>query len=179
MDRLNRCIAVDVYCQTTIWSHMHLLRLHQSLADQTRLRIMHLLMQRPLCVCHLQAVLECSQVLVSQHLRRLKNDGLVDSQRHRSWMIYSVGRGLPSGVQAHLQCLREHGTREDVFRNDLQALKKVRDCDWIESVTAGRVAQTSKQDGQKAKVRPKVRSEESGGISTPQLLRPPVKTGPL
>ena len=56
-------------------------QLFKGLADQTRLRILNLLIHGELCVCDIQYVLESPQPNVSRHLTYLKNSGLVLDRR--------------------------------------------------------------------------------------------------
>ena len=51
---------------------MKLLQIYRCLCDETRLRILHLLAQGPLCVCHFQTILRLPQVAVSEHLAYLR-----------------------------------------------------------------------------------------------------------
>lgn len=66
-------------------------RLFKSLADETRLRILALLLaEEKLCVCDLMAALELPQSTVSRHLAQLKNAGWVDDRREGIWVYYSL-----------------------------------------------------------------------------------------
>ena len=56
---------------------MKLLQIYRCFCDETRLRILHLLTQGPLCVCHFQNILQVPQVAVSKHLAYLRAGGLV------------------------------------------------------------------------------------------------------
>ena len=112
---------------------MKLVRIYQCLCDETRLRILNLLLQRPLCVCHLQEILRRPQAQVSQHLSRMKKAGLVEASRHRNWMIYSLPKMAPRALEAHLKCLQDCIQAEPVFKSDLAALNKLRaDCDRVD-----------------------------------------------
>jgi ArsR family transcriptional regulator len=117
---------------------MKLVQIYQCLCDETRLRILNLLAQRSLCVCHLQEILDRPQAQVSQHLSRMKKDGLVEASRHNNWMIYSLPTKAPKALEAHLRCLQDCVQTEPVFKRDLTALKMLRsDCDRIdESIRA-------------------------------------------
>lgn len=66
------------------------LNLFKALSDETRLRIMALLIERELCVCQLEWALELSQAKVSRHLTVLKNAGLVQDRRKGLWIFYSL-----------------------------------------------------------------------------------------
>ncbi|HEX9784874.1 MAG TPA: metalloregulator ArsR/SmtB family transcription factor, partial [Opitutaceae bacterium] len=60
---------------------MELVRIYQCLCDRTRLRIINVLAAGPLCVCHLQEILDEPQVKISKHLRYLKEHGMVEAER--------------------------------------------------------------------------------------------------
>jgi ArsR family transcriptional regulator len=67
-------------------------KLFKALADETRLRILHLLCHRELCVCQIVEVLEIGQSKASRHLGHLRNAGLVDDRREGLWMYYSLAQ---------------------------------------------------------------------------------------
>jgi ArsR family transcriptional regulator len=116
---------------------MKLVQIYQCLCDETRLRVLNLVAQRPLCVCHLQAILGRSQAQISQHLARMKKDGLVEAHRHHNWMIYFLPKKVPQALHSHLQCLQDCVQTEAVFKKDLRALKKLQsDCCWVDRVLA-------------------------------------------
>lgn len=101
---------------------MKLISIYRCLCDETRLRILNLLGVSPLCVCHIQAVLEKPQVTVSQHLAYLRGRGMVVGQRFRNWMIYSLPPSPPPGLEANLKCLQDCLPTEAVFRRDRKKL---------------------------------------------------------
>lgn len=66
-------------------------RLFKSLADETRLKILWLLLgQEELCVCDIMRVLGITQSKASRHLRYLYHLGLVTDRREGLWMYYSL-----------------------------------------------------------------------------------------
>jgi ArsR family transcriptional regulator len=75
------------------------------LGDETRLRILSLLKVRDACVCELVELLPVSQPAVSQHLRRLKQAGLVDEYRHKSWTFYHLRPDMPDSVATWVHAL--------------------------------------------------------------------------
>jgi len=80
-------------------------RFFKSLADETRLRILWLLLAKEeLCVCDLMAVLGITQSKASRHLRYLFHQGLVNDRREGVWMYYrlAVTPGSPSEKQLQL-----------------------------------------------------------------------------
>lgn len=60
------------------------------LGDKTRLNIVSILNQQEMCVCHLVELLQTTQPNISQHLRKLKDAGLVQEERRGQWIYYSL-----------------------------------------------------------------------------------------
>jgi ArsR family transcriptional regulator len=60
------------------------------MADQTRLRILRLLLQRDLCVCELMFILKMEQSRISHQLRILRDADLVEDKREGKWITYRV-----------------------------------------------------------------------------------------
>jgi ArsR family transcriptional regulator, arsenate/arsenite/antimonite-responsive transcriptional repressor len=101
----------------------HSAELFKALADETRLRILNLLVRGELCVCDLMSVLAIGQSKASRHLAHLRNVGLVDDRRDGVWMYYTLAQ--PAGVahQRVLEWLAEAATELPQAAADLKALK--------------------------------------------------------
>lgn len=93
------------------------------LGDKTRLTIMKLIDNQSCCVCEFVEIFQTSQPSISQHLRKLKDLGLVEEQRKGQWIFYSVNKSneyysfikpildqLPN-QEYKLKELEENGTR--------------------------------------------------------------------
>lgn len=118
---------------------MELADIYKCLSDETRLRILHLLSEGPLCVCHFQSILGTSQVAVSKHLSYLRARKVVSAVRHEQWMIYRIPDDAPTELLAQLRCLKECGLNTRELRNDLKRLKKVKvDCGWIDEACSAK-----------------------------------------
>ena len=63
---------------------------YAALADSTRLRILSLLSDDEVCVCHLHASLDVPQPTASRHLAYLRKSGLVEARREGVWMHYRL-----------------------------------------------------------------------------------------
>src|SRR4051812_41060032 len=108
---------------------MDLLQIYHCLCDRTRLRILHLLIQTPLCVCHVQEILAQPQVKISKHLAYLRKRGMVVSKREGNWMIYSLPARRSPELTANLKCLQDCVQTETVFQRDRRKLRAaVADC---------------------------------------------------
>jgi ArsR family transcriptional regulator len=127
---------------------MKLLDIYRCLGDETRLRMLHLLAQGPLCVCHFQAILHTPQVAISKHLAYLRRHGLVAARRHQQWMIYHLPQPCPVELQLQVQFLRDCARTQPVFQRDLLRLKNARrDCDWVASCFGEDHLQTKSKSG--------------------------------
>jgi ArsR family transcriptional regulator len=73
--------------------------LFKALADKTRLRILALLGNNEVCVCHIHDSLGLPQPTVSRHLAYLRKSGLVAARRDGVWMHYQVSRSLNPVIQ--------------------------------------------------------------------------------
>ncbi len=99
---------------------------YKALGDKTRLRIMALLSHGELCVCELVGALSMSQPSISQHLRKLKQAGLLKERKTAQWVYYSLDvvkfplledivRALPDVAQEYQALLSQGlGTRCNV-----------------------------------------------------------------
>src|SRR5512140_1371024 len=67
----------------------------RALADPTRLRIVRLLLQGPLCVGDLVSVLDLPQPKVSRHLASLRRAGLVEDEKRGLWCFYRLTSARP------------------------------------------------------------------------------------
>lgn len=62
----------------------------KALAHPTRLQIVKILRDRPLCVCDILAQLDSEQSNTSQHLSVLKSQGIVESKKDGQMVIYRI-----------------------------------------------------------------------------------------
>lgn len=105
---------------------MDLIQIYECLCDRTRLRLLHLLTQGPLCVCHFQEVLAEPQVKVSKHLAYLRRRGMVETTRSGNWIIYALPELRAPELIRNLQCLQDCVGTDAVFRADLKKLARLR-----------------------------------------------------
>nr|WP_102272499.1 metalloregulator ArsR/SmtB family transcription factor [Cytobacillus massiliigabonensis] len=66
------------------------------LGDKTRLTMIKILADHECCVCEFVALFQMTQPAVSQHLRKLKDSGLVKESRKGQWVFYSLNPSHPS-----------------------------------------------------------------------------------
>lgn len=111
-------MAKEIAGQVTV---VGLAGMFAALADPTRLRLLHLLNGREVCVCYFVEVLGEGQPKVSRHLAYLRRAGLVAARREGTWMHYSLvrpdGEGAALVLDAALAaCAGSPGMAADVAR---------------------------------------------------------------
>lgn len=103
-----------------------LVEIYQCFSDRTRLRILHLLTQSPLCVCHFQEILGEPQVKISKHLAYLRKREMAVARRDQNWMIYSLPDKRTRELELNLKCLKDCAQSDAVFGRDLKKLARLR-----------------------------------------------------
>lgn len=80
------------------------------ISDETRLRILALLLKKELCVCELCEILEESQPKVSRHLAKLRGAGLVRDERHEQWIFYfeNIEEGFKKIINSIIERIEEY-----------------------------------------------------------------------
>ena len=67
-----------------------LIKAMKSLSDETRLRILNILLQKECCVCEVMQALNISQSRASRNLGILQDAGFLKTRRDRLWIVYSI-----------------------------------------------------------------------------------------
>jgi ArsR family transcriptional regulator len=102
--------------------------LFRALADETRLRILGLLLTGEVCVCDIHESLKIPQSKASRHLAYLRRSGLVDTRRSGLWIHYRLGRVADPVLAAIVDAVRHALSHTDVVRKDEKRLKKRTGC---------------------------------------------------
>jgi len=98
----------------------------KALSDETRLRILHLLIQSgEICVCDLEAVLMLSQPKISRHLAYLRLSGLVSARKKGQWVYYRISPDLPESQTSFLNQIQSFSAADPVLKGDSAALQGV------------------------------------------------------
>ena len=76
--------------------------MYAALADATRLRILGVLADGEVCVCHIHEALRLPQPTVSRHLAHLRRAGLVKTRRDGLWIHYRLAEVADASARAAL-----------------------------------------------------------------------------
>lgn len=106
---------------------VEIISVYKCLCDRQRLRILNLLRDGPLCVCHLMEILDTDQVKMSKQLRYMKALGMVEGERRAQWMVYRLAEPDHPLLVENLKCLQDLRTDELCFSEDLVKRSRILD----------------------------------------------------
>lgn len=75
----------------------------RALADETRWRIVRLVMDRALCVCELADILEMPPSSVSSHVQIIRKAGMLESETCGKWTYFRIDRSFLAPLKAVLK----------------------------------------------------------------------------
>jgi ArsR family transcriptional regulator, arsenate/arsenite/antimonite-responsive transcriptional repressor len=87
-----RCCEPVVYPDVQREDALRMAEVAKALGDPIRLQLVDVLRTHAgkVCVCELVPLFDISQGTLSHHLKKLRNAGIVDSERHGLWAYYYV-----------------------------------------------------------------------------------------
>ncbi|MEN2259679.1 metalloregulator ArsR/SmtB family transcription factor (plasmid) [Paraclostridium benzoelyticum] len=95
---------------------MELIQILKALSDESRLRILNILRNGPLCVCEIEAILEISQSNASRHLSKLTNANLVNYYKEAKFIYYKLDH----------ETLNQYSFIQNILDNELDKDKKLK-----------------------------------------------------
>lgn len=99
-----------------------IVKVFKVLSDETRLRILNLLLKQECCVCEVMQALDVSQSKASRGLTTLYDVGILKLRKEGLWSLYSVDREGITGYQAKIV----EAVEEALADNKTTALDKER-----------------------------------------------------
>jgi ArsR family transcriptional regulator, arsenate/arsenite/antimonite-responsive transcriptional repressor len=104
----------------------NIVRVAKALSDPTRVRILHVLAGRELCVCEMVELIDRGQPTVSRHLGILRDAGLVEDVRDGQWVNYRLRRPARSRfADAAVSAAVEAARGDPALRQDRDLAKSV------------------------------------------------------
>lgn len=102
----------------------YLVKAAKALSDETRLRILNLLLKRECCVCEVMQVLNVSQTRASRNLNILYDAGFLKVRREGLWAYYSIDKiDLEDYLSLLLDAVERGLTENKVAVLDMEHLK--------------------------------------------------------
>jgi len=103
----------------------YLIKALKALSDETRLRILNILLKKECCVCEIMQTLNISQSRASRNLGILQNAGFVKSRRGGVWIVYSVDwEAANSHAMSLTKLLRDLPLSDKTLTQDKERLKQ-------------------------------------------------------
>ena len=102
---------------------MKIVQYSKALADETRVRLFHILHHFELNVGEIVSVMEMGQSRISRHLKILADSGLLEFRRDGLWVFYRSS--TRSDVRAFIDCLSRLMAAEDFLQDDLVRARSV------------------------------------------------------
>ena len=99
-----------------------LVKAFKALSDDTRLRILNLLLERECCVCEVMQALEISQTRASRNLSVLYDASFLKLRKDGLWSLYSIDR---EGMKEHFSDVVE-AVRKGLENNEEVVLDRER-----------------------------------------------------
>ena len=101
----------------------NLVKVFRALSDETRIRILKVLLQRECCVCEIMQAVDISQSRASRNLGILEDAGFIKSRRDGIWIVYSIDEQRMNSYAAPLiELLRSSLVNEEIILQDRERL---------------------------------------------------------
>ncbi len=103
----------------------YLVKAIKALSDETRLRILNLLLERECCVCEVMQALDISQTRASRNLGVLYDAGFLKMRKDGLWSFYSIDReGMKGYFSDLVDTVRKALEGNDIVETDRERLRK-------------------------------------------------------
>ncbi len=104
-----------------------LIRVMKALSNETRLRILNVLLERECCVCEVMQALGISQSRASRNLGILHDAGFLKARGDGTWMLYSVDWETANRYATSLaKLLKDFLVSNEVMEKDKERLKQAK-----------------------------------------------------
>ena len=102
-----------------------LIKASKALSDETRLRILNLLLERECCVCEVMQALQISQTRASRNLSVLHAAGFLKLRKDGLWSLYSLDEtGMDAYLIGLVESVRKALVNNKMSKMDRERLKK-------------------------------------------------------
>jgi ArsR family transcriptional regulator len=100
-------------------------KLFKVLSDESRLRVLNLLLERECCVCEVMQALDISQSKASRTLNALYDVGILKLHKEGLWSLYSIDwEGMGTDLKAIIEATTRSLEVNEVIVTDRERLRK-------------------------------------------------------
>ena len=109
------------------WYMRETIKVFKALSDETRMRILNLLLERECCACEIIQALQISQSKASRGLNALYDVGLLKLKKEGLWSLYSIDReDIPNYREKIIEAVKEAMANDKVSFHDKERLQKAK-----------------------------------------------------
>lgn len=101
----------------------------KALSDETRLRILSLIMNGEMCVCEIEDCLGLTQSNASRHITTLKNAGILSSNKQAQWAYYRLDEEFCNENRELINYLTEKLKSLSTYESDNRKREKCKQAD--------------------------------------------------
>ncbi|WP_033166249.1 metalloregulator ArsR/SmtB family transcription factor [Clostridium sp. KNHs205] len=101
-----------------------MVEIFKALSEESRLRILSLILEDELCVCEIESSLRMTQSNASRHLSALKRSGILDSYKNAQWTYYRLNKDFIQENKALWEYLKQKLIELPTFSSDQEAYQK-------------------------------------------------------
>jgi len=102
-----------------------LVKVYKVLSDESRLRVLNLLLERACCVCEVMQALDISQSKASRGLSALYDAGFLKLRKDGLWSLYSIDwDGMDTRLKAIVEATTRSFEENKIMANDRERLRK-------------------------------------------------------
>lgn len=95
----------------------------KALSEPNRIRILLMLLKKPLCVCEITSILGLSTATVSNHLSILRNSGFIIDEKHGKWINYKINKQNDNPIIKNILDNLIEWFKEDIqIKSDLESV---------------------------------------------------------
>ncbi len=99
-----------------------MIELLKAVSDESRLRLLNILIHEELCVCEIETILNMSQSNTSRHLNKLKQVKIIESYKEAQWVHYRISKSFLKDNKL-FEYLKENFSQNSLYTSDFDKLK--------------------------------------------------------
>jgi ArsR family transcriptional regulator len=104
-----------------------LVKAFKALSDETRLRILNLILERECCVCEVMQALDISQTRASRNLSALYDAGFLKLRKDGLWSLYSIDQeGMAEYFSEMVEAVSKGLESSNIAELDREHLRKAK-----------------------------------------------------
>lgn len=122
---------ICIYAHTNIYNGRgeKVVDIFKALSEESRLRILALLLDEELCVCEIEHCLNMTQSNASRHLTVLRQCGILDYHKKAQWAYYQISKDFKANNKGLWEYLSVELKKLPNYQQDYEQRIKCKDID--------------------------------------------------